>query len=70
MDKTELKGFFRFVDEATDKELQSKRSALLQLLSVLTEDAVRDDARYLIRLIEEELLSREMRNGRRASARR
>ena len=54
----DMKAFFRFLDEATDAELVEKQKHLLVFLESVQDDSVRSDARYLLKQIEQERLSR------------
>lgn len=54
----DMKAFFRFLETATEKELTDKHERLLLFIQRASDDAVRDEAKYLLRKIEEELLSR------------
>lgn len=54
------KAFYRWLEEANEAELTTRRDALLALLGNLTEKAPRATIRRLVRNIEEELLAREV----------
>lgn len=57
----DMKAFYRFLEEATMEELISKRDKVENLIHIINNDAVVGDAKYLIRKIEEEMLSRTQR---------
>lgn len=54
----DMKAFFRFLETATEKELSDKRERLILFIQLASDESVRDEAKYLLRKIEEELLSR------------
>ena len=54
----DMKAFFGFLEKATDKELAQKRERLALFIQRASDESVREEARYLLRKIEEELLSR------------
>ena len=57
----DMRAFFRWLDEADDEELLLRRRNLQILLSELTQEEVIQEARRLLRFIEEELLARQIR---------
>jgi len=57
----DMRAFFRWLDEADDEELLRRRQSLQDLLSELTQEEVIQEARRLLRFIEEELLARQIR---------
>ena len=57
----DMRAFFRWLDEADDEELLQRRRNLQILLSELTQEEVIQEARRLLRFIEEELLARQIR---------
>ena len=57
----DMRAFFRWLDEADDEELLRRRQNLQILLSELTQEEVIQEARRLLRFIEEELLARRIR---------
>jgi len=71
MDKHLWLSLLRLVDEGSAEELQAKKEELLQSLERLriTRDPVRSDVLRVVRLIDEELVSRlhleQRRKGRR-----
>ena len=71
MDKHLWLSLLRLVDEGSAEELQAKKDELLQSLERLriTRDPVRSDVLRVVRLIDEELVSRlhleQRRKGRR-----
>ncbi|HHH46471.1 MAG TPA: hypothetical protein ENK53_05600 [Thiotrichales bacterium] len=56
----DMKAFYRWVDESTNKELLQRRDSLLNAIGKLTDENVLADARFLLRKIEEEILAREI----------
>lgn len=54
----DMKAFFRFLDEAADAELVEKQNRLVTFIENVQDDSVRNDARYLLKQIEQERLSR------------
>lgn len=69
MDKDDWKGFLRFLDEAREDELQARLEKARGILSLLKTPEVKSDARRLIRLLEQELLSRQGRVAPRQGSR-
>jgi hypothetical protein len=62
----------RRIDEGTEQEIQDLKAEILQALDegkFTPRGSVREDARRLVRLIEEELLSRRLRAERRTQRR-
>lgn len=58
----DMKAFFRWLDEAEDKELVRRREYLHGAIEhQFSEESVIRDARYLLRKIEEEILARSFR---------
>lgn len=56
----DMAAFHRWLEQATDRELVARRDAARSLESTLTDQAVKQDLRYLVRQIEQELLARKM----------
>lgn len=54
----DMKAFFRFLDEANDSELAEKENRLMVFIENAQDDSIRNDARYLLKQIEQERLSR------------
>ena len=54
----DMKAFYRYLEEANDKELAHKQELLCQFIDRARDPDVIEDARYLLRKVEEELLSR------------
>ena len=52
------KEFFRWLETASEEELRIRLEALRAALEVVREEGVRYEVRYLLRNIEEELVSR------------
>ena len=58
MDKDFWKAFLRFLDEAKEGELNAKIADVEALLLATRSEEVRSDAKRMIRLMEQEKLSR------------
>lgn len=54
----DMKAFYRFLEDATIEELKSKKSALLDFIDEAKDHSTHADACYLLKKIEEEMLSR------------
>jgi len=54
----DMKAFYRFLEEAKDEELAEKQELLCLFIDRARDPDVIADARYLLRKVEEELLSR------------
>jgi hypothetical protein len=57
----DMQAFYRWLNDASDTELLQRRQSLLDLLPQLTQEEVIQEARRLLRIIEEELLARQIR---------
>lgn len=69
MDKQEWKSFFRFIDEGSVVELQQRKDALAGVLAKVTDPGVRSDIRRMLRLIDEEVLTRQNLSSRKPARR-
>lgn len=58
MPLSDMKAFFRFLDQADDEELVVKRDRLGKFIEETQDKGVQKEARYLLRKVEEEILSR------------
>jgi hypothetical protein len=58
-----MRQFYRFLEEAKDKELAQKQELLARFIDNARDPQVLKDARYLQRKVEEEILSRLQLNG-------
>lgn len=58
----DMKAFYRWLENATDRELVQRRDTLQRALNHLTDEDVIADAKFLLRKIEEEMLAREIRS--------
>ena len=58
MPLSDMKAFFRFLDQADDEDLVVKRDRLVKFIEEAKDKGVRKDACYLLRKVEEEILSR------------
>lgn len=54
----------RFIETASETQLQDTRKKLQKLLPVLSEPEVRRDTQHLLRSIDQEMLDRVMRQAR------
>jgi hypothetical protein len=54
----DMKQFYRFLDEAKDKELAQRQEMLTRFIENARDPDVLKDARYLLKKVEEEILSR------------
>jgi len=59
-----LKEHARFIETASEEQLQSTRAKLQKLLPALREPEVRRDTQQLLRSIDQEMLDRVMREAR------
>jgi hypothetical protein len=59
----DMRQFYRFLEEAKDKELAQKQELLARFIDNARDPQVLKDARYLQRKVEEEILSRLQLNG-------
>jgi hypothetical protein len=59
MDKDEWKQFLRWLDDANKGELGQVKQRLRSTQAAVTEPGVRSDLRRMLRLIDEEILTRQ-----------
>lgn len=59
MDKDEWRSLFRFLDEASEEELRGRLDRAREVLSIVRTPDVKSDARRVVRLLEQELLTRQ-----------
>jgi hypothetical protein len=59
----DMKQFYRFLDEAKDMELAQRQELLARFIETARDPDVLRDARYLLKKVEEEILSRLQVNG-------
>lgn len=69
MDKDEWKSFFRFLDQASMKELKQRHELLSPLMRTVKNREVLSDLKRSLRLLEEEMLIRQGQASRRATKR-
>ena len=69
MDKEEWKSFFRFLDEANEEELRARLDKAREVLTIVRSPEVRSEARRVVRLLEQELLTRQGRPASSAGSR-
>lgn len=56
---SDMRAFYRWLENATDKELTQRRDILRHAIEYkLSEESVIADAKYLLKKIEEEMLAR------------
>ena len=58
----DMKAFYRWLEDAENREILQRRDSLLRVMDRLTDENVLADARFLLRKIEEEILAREIRD--------
>ena len=56
----DMKAFFRFLDQANDKELKAKHDALLRFYTEHSRNQIAASVKRLPRQIEEEMLTRKI----------
>lgn len=54
----DMRQFYRFLEEAKDRELAQKRELLARFIDNARDPDVLKDARFLLKKVEEEILSR------------
>jgi len=54
----DMKAFYLFLEKASDKELSQKQELLVQFIDMCQDPDVLSEARYLLKMVEEEILSR------------
>jgi hypothetical protein len=57
----DMPAFFRWLDEASDEELTRRRDRVARFLDTALTATAQEEARYLLRKIEEEMLGRMIR---------
>ncbi len=57
----DMAAFYRWLDTASDRELLARRDDSVNVESRLTDDDLKRDMKRLIRMIEEELVTRKFR---------
>ncbi len=57
----DMAAFYRWLDTASDRELLARRDDSVNVESRLTDDDLKRDMKRLIRIIEEELVTRKFR---------
>lgn len=58
MPLSDMKAFFRFLDQAKEDELVVKRDRLVKFIEETQDRGIQQEACYLLRKVEEEILSR------------
>lgn len=61
----DMQAFFRFLKEASDEEIARRHEALCTAIELFQDPAVSQDARFLLKELESELLARQLRSFRR-----
>ena len=59
LDRDEIREFFRWLEQASDKELEARQRTFLELLDQVTDREVRFDTRFLLKHLEREMVSRK-----------
>ena len=57
----DMKAFFRWLEQASDKELANRHEILQAFIKNVKNESVKEDAQYHLRRIEEEMLARVMK---------
>lgn len=57
----DMKAFFRWLEQATDRELADRHEILLAFIKNAKTESTKEDAQYHLRRIEEEMLSRMLK---------
>ena len=55
-----MREFFRWLETATDEQLEKAHGDLTELISRLVDQDVKRDAKFRLRLLEEEILARSI----------
>lgn len=56
----DMKAFYRWLESCSDAELITRRDKAVSAETMLTDTSVRTELRRLVRLIEEEMVSRKL----------
>lgn len=62
LDKDFVRTFFRWLEDASNDALQKKQQELRNLNEIIQDPDVKADLRYLLRLLESELVVRRLTN--------
>ena len=57
----DMRAFFRWLEEASDRELSERHELVLRFSEKTKSESVREESRYLLRKVEEEILARTMK---------
>ena len=57
----DMRAFFRWLEEASDRELSERHELVLRFSEKAKSESVREESRYLLRKVEEESLARAMK---------
>ena len=57
----DMRAFFRWLEEASDRELSERHELVLRFSEKVKSESVREESRYLLRKVEEEILARTMK---------
>lgn len=57
----DMRAFFRWLEEASDRELSERHELVLRFSEIAKSESVREESRYLLRKVEEEILARAMK---------
>ena len=57
----DMKAFFRWLEQASEKELANRHEILLAFIKNAKTESTREDAQYHLRKIEEEMLARMLK---------
>ena len=57
----DMRAFFRWLEEASYRELSERHELVLRFSEIAKSESVREESRYLLRKVEEEILARAMK---------
>ena len=57
----DMRAFFRWLEEASDRELSERHELVLRFSEKVKSESVREESRYLLRKVEDEILARTMK---------
>ena len=57
----DMRAFFRWLEEASDREVSERHELVLRFSEKVKSESVREESRYLLRKVEEEILARTMK---------
>ena len=57
----DMRAFFRWLEEASERELSERHELVLRFSEKTKSESVREESRYLLRKVEEEILASTMK---------